>query len=388
MKIVHLCLCGPYNDNWGYQENIIPKYNKKEGHDVTVITSIFVDSRKFVGYERVEPGEYFLDEVKIIRISFKKFFMNKLVEKLRIYEGLYEKLEEEKPDLIFMHGIQFIDMNVVVKYIKNNPDCKLVADNHASYENSGKNILSREILHKVIYRRIIQKSLNYIKRIYSITPGCQKFALDMYGIPVEKMEYLYLGVDVEKVNFDSKNTVRERIRKQSDISNGDFVLVSGGKLSKGKNIEILLDSFKEVQAKDIKLIIFGEFSEDIREFMLDKIKKDSRVRYIGWQSTEEIYNLYLASDLAIFPGSQSALWQAAIGCGLPAIFKRWEGTEYLDLGGNCIFLDNIDATEEIVNTINLLISNKELYEKMKLIAESKGFETFSYESISRRAIEI
>lgn len=119
MKIVHLCLCGPYNDNWGYQENIIPRYNKKDGHDVTVITSIFVNSTKFVGYERVEPGEYLLDDgVKVIRIPFKKFIVNKLVEKLRIFEGLYEKLDQEKPDLIFMHGIQFLDMQVVVNYIK------------------------------------------------------------------------------------------------------------------------------------------------------------------------------------------------------------------------------------------------------------------------------
>ncbi|WP_416201291.1 MAG: hypothetical protein ACFWUD_03875 [Thermocaproicibacter melissae] len=61
MKIVHLCLCGPFNDNWGYQDNIIPKHNKKDGHDVTVITSVFINSTKQEGYEKVEPGEYYLD---------------------------------------------------------------------------------------------------------------------------------------------------------------------------------------------------------------------------------------------------------------------------------------------------------------------------------------
>lgn len=389
MKIVHLCLCGPYNDNWGYQENIIPKYNKKDGHDVTVLTSIFVDSTEFVGYEKVEPGQYYLDDgVKVIRIPFKRSSLNKIVEKLRIYEDFYLLLENEKPDLIFMHGIQFIDMGVVVNYIKNNPNCKLVADNHASYENSGNNILSREVLHKVIYRRTIQKSLNYIKKIYSITPGCQKFAMDMYNIPEEKMEYLYLGIDIDRVKLDLKEEINAKIRKQYNISNEDFVLISGGKLSKGKNVELLLDSFKEIKTKNIKLILFGEFSKDINILMLEKLKQDNRIIYIGWQSPEEINNLYLASDLAVFPGSQSSLWQQAIGCGLPAIFKQWEGIEYLDLGGNCIFLNNSDSKEELIRNINLLISNNELYKRMKLVAEDKGFEMFSYESISRRAIEI
>ena len=37
MKIVHIAPNAPYNDNWGYQDNLLPRYQKKLGHDVTVI---------------------------------------------------------------------------------------------------------------------------------------------------------------------------------------------------------------------------------------------------------------------------------------------------------------------------------------------------------------
>ena len=37
MKILHIAPNAPYNRGWGYQENLLPKYQKKLGHDVTVI---------------------------------------------------------------------------------------------------------------------------------------------------------------------------------------------------------------------------------------------------------------------------------------------------------------------------------------------------------------
>lgn len=388
MKIVHVCLAGSYNDNWGYQDNMIPKYNKKDGHSVTVITSIFINSTTSEGYEKIEPGEYYLDDgVKIIRIPFKRFIPNKIVEKLRVYEGLLQLLESEKPDFIFMHCIQFLDMNIVIKYVKDNPNCKLVADNHASYDNSAKNFISREILHKIIYKRTIQRSLPYIDKIYQLAPGCKKFAVDMYNIPDEKQEYLYLGADTDKIHFNKKEEIKARVRKELEIEEDDFVLITGGKLSKGKNTKLLFESIGKIPNKKLKLIIFGVFSDDINNEMLEMIKLDDRVRYIGWLNAEDVYDYYLASDIGIFPGTKSALWEQAICCGLPLICKRWNGMEYVDVGGNCIFIDGDDGNS-IVNNIILLMNDKAKYQQMSNIARSKGFERFSYERIARQAIEI
>lgn len=388
MKIVHVCLCGSYNDNWGYQDNLIPKYNKKDGHDVTVITSIFINSTKHEGYEKVNLGEYFLEDgVKIIRIPFKKFFISKIVEKLRIYEGLYEKLDQERPDLIFMHGIQFLDMLEVVRYVKDNPNCKLVADNHASYYNSARNFLSKEILHKIIWRRTIQKSLSYVNKFFMLAPGCKDFAKDMYSIPEEKMEYLYLGADTERIDFEKKKDIKTRVRQELDIQLDDFVLITGGKLSKKKRIKLLLDVLKRIDSKNIKLIIFGAFSDDIKDELLYEISQDNRVRYIGWLNGEDVYDYYLASDVAVFPGTKSALWEQAICSGLPLICKRWKGMEYVDVGGNCIFIDG-DDEDKIVESIELLANDKELYAKMANVSRTKGYDKFSYEKISRQAIDI
>ena len=42
MKICHLCLNGPYNEGWNYQENILPKYHVKQGHKVYQIVTPYM----------------------------------------------------------------------------------------------------------------------------------------------------------------------------------------------------------------------------------------------------------------------------------------------------------------------------------------------------------
>lgn len=39
MRIVHIAPNAPYNNYWGYQENLLPKYQKKLGHEVILIVS-------------------------------------------------------------------------------------------------------------------------------------------------------------------------------------------------------------------------------------------------------------------------------------------------------------------------------------------------------------
>ena len=37
MKILHISPNCVYNDYWGYQENLLPKYQRRLGHEVSII---------------------------------------------------------------------------------------------------------------------------------------------------------------------------------------------------------------------------------------------------------------------------------------------------------------------------------------------------------------
>ena len=117
---------------------------------------------------------------------------------------------------------------------------------------------------------------------------------------------------------------------------------------------------------------------------MDKYRE--KVVYTGFLSLSEVSDLYLAADLAVFPGSQSALWQQAIASGVPAAFKKWSNISYLDVGGNCIFLEKADC-QEIIDLIDSLANDCKKIIKMKEVARIQGYNRFSYREIARKSLE-
>ena len=387
IKIVHLCLSNFYIDNFGYQENLLPKYHHKMGHDVTIIASRFTYRCDNGQPDIAEEGEYMnSDGIRVKRISYRYKWLGSVInDKIKIYKGTYSHLRIENPNVIFCHGIQFIDLAEVVRYCIDNPSCTLIADNHAAYINSGLNRFSRLLLHKGLYRFYIKRALPHIEVVYMLAPGCMDFAKDMYNIPQDKMAFLYLGADTEKIDFRRQAEVKTRIRDSLDIGEGDFVLITGGKLSREKNMELLFQAIKKIEDTRLKLIVFGSFSEDISLEMIKFVHADSRIKHIGWIHGDDVYDYYLASDVAVFPGTKSALWEQAICSGLPIICRRWPGMDYVDIGGNCLFLDG-DDEGNLAEQILVLNQNRELLEKMTTVARSEGFKTFSYEKIASMSL--
>ena len=75
MRILHLCLACFYIDGYNYQENILPRINHEDGHDVRILasTETYVDNLH-LGY--VEPREYVTEYGVPIQIYF--FSRNKV----------------------------------------------------------------------------------------------------------------------------------------------------------------------------------------------------------------------------------------------------------------------------------------------------------------------
>ncbi len=94
----------------------------------------------------------------------------------------------------------------------------------------------------------------------------------------------------------------------------------------------------------------------------------------------------ILSDLGVFPGTHSVLWEQSCASALPCIFRRWIGMQHVDIGGNCILLDDVSVVS-IKNTINSVLNNKEKYDDMRDISINKGMKIFSYREIAKKAIE-
>lgn len=388
MEIIHICLNGPYIDNWGYQDNIIPRYHKKSGNKVTVIAQNqkYIDSGEIV---ETNCGDYFLEDgVRVIRIKKQKFFCKKFVSVFSPYD-IYTLLCNLKPDFIMVHGLMgSISALQVGKYIrKENRKCIAVADIHQDFYNSlVKDNLKMKLL-TFIFRFLNKKMFPYYKKIFYIAPSCEKFAVEFYKVPRGLLEFLPLGCDTELIDINNKEDIRKEVRSRYNFNDDQIIICHGGKLDcKKKTIE-LIDAMKKLNSENskVKLIIFGSLAGESKTKIEAKILENVEfVKYIGMLEQEEYYKIFLASDIAAFPGGQSVLWQQAIACGLATLVRKHTGIEYLDLGGNVGFFDN-DSVEEIYNKLSGIIINNE-YKKMKKVAKEKGAQYFSYDRISKQVL--
>lgn len=380
MKIVHLCLSCFFIDNYSYQENMLPKYHVKMGHDVTVIASLVSFNKEGEPCLLPSPSECMDDNgYKVIRLAYKKPL--NINRTLRRYENFYETLVAEKPDVIFTHGVVMADNLILIKYLKRNPHVKLYGDNHADYINSATTFLSKNVLHKIIWRYYVQKLEPYLIKCYGVTPIRCRFLKEMYHLNLNIIEFLPMGVDDEAIPTDRVG-VREAVRKELGIPDDAFLIMTGGKIDLRKNTHILLEAIKRINNPNLHLVICGVLTPEM-EYL--KKQFDCNIHYLGWCNAQRVMDCMLASDLACFPGTHSTLWEQAVGVGLPAIFKHWNEMTHVNVNDNCIFVKGEDV-DELRSVIEKMF-DKDYYLSQKSKAEIAAI-SFLYSDIAKKAIEL
>ena len=389
MKIV--MLCDFYIHTLQYQENLLVKYYIKQGHEVTVVTSTFESIFDYYAgkYNKTIPAHVFFDNgAKIIKLPFSINILNKI----RRFAGIGKILEQEQPDVIFSHDIMF-NLYEVRKYKNKHPNCKIIMDYHADYSNSGNNWLSRNILHKIIRKTCLYSVLKHIEKIYPIVPAGFIFLNELYGIPYERMELLPLGTDPDIFNEIISQKKGQEIRKKLNIPDDAFVIFSGGKLEPLKKTEFLIRAFNNLSDPRIHLMIVGKASENNASYKAELVslsQNNKNIHFTGWLSGNEIYNYMNAADIAVFPASQSVLWQQAIGMGLPLIVGAHLGQDasYLNIYNCLIILEESQITvQEIEKNIKKLIEDPALLNTMKEAALKTSNEYLSYDIIAKRTLQ-
>lgn len=381
MKILHLMLACFYIDNYSYQENYLPKHHKLQGHDVEIIASLvtFDENGKPT---TLKEGSKYINEygIPITRLNYKP---GKINRRLRHYVGLTEELERVAPDLIFIHGVQFCDINVVVKYLKKHPNVKVFADSHSDFSNSATNWISKNIQHRIVWRSCAQKINPFVTRFYGVLPARVDFLVNEYKLPKEKVELLVMGADDDSVTAVENPETRKEIRERYSLSDDDFVIMTGGKIDAFKTQTLLLmEAVQKINNPKVKLIVFGSVTPELKD-KVSALADGKKVQYVGWIQAKDSYSYFAAADLVVFPGRHSVFWEQVAAQSKPMLVKHWNGTTHVDCGGNVRFLTQ-DSTEEIKNTIEELL-DKDNYQKM-LDSAKQASKNFMYSEIAKRSI--
>ena len=368
-----------YIDNYSYQENYLPKYHKMQGHNVEIVASLFTFDEKGRGTFLPRASTYINEHgIPVTRLEYARGITSK---RLRVYRGLKKELQRIEPDVLFIHGVQFKDINVVKKYCQKHKNVKVYIDNHSDYNNSATNWFSKNILHKIIWRHYAKKINPNVEKFYGVLPARVDFLVDVYKLPKEKVELLVMGADDTSVEKALLPENRLTMRGKYGVKEDEIVLMTGGKINKNKlDTLTLMKAMSSLRDIPVKLLIFGVVDPSIQQ-EFDSLVNDN-IKFIGWKKSEDLYNEFSAADILVFPGLHSVLWEQAVGMGKPCIFRRIDGFSHIDIGGNCMFFDDHTA-ESYANTIRSAVDN---LTKMEEIAKERGLTAFSYNKIAKTSI--
>lgn len=380
MRVLHCCLASFYVENYNYQENVLPRMNKEAGHEVRILasTEVFIRANES---GHIKSGSFVNeDEIQVIRVPYKRGIPLRINYKLRKYTNIYEEVSRFNPDIIFCHGIQFLDLKVIVKYVKRHNYVKLYVDCHSDFHNSAKGFLSKNILHRMIYLPVIKYAMPYIEKILYITYEVKEFLIDVYHLEQSKMEYYPLGGIVLPEEIRKSN--RYKYRKSLNVKENDILLMHSGKIDAKKRTKELIEAVNLLNAPNIKLVIIGSIDEKYGETILPMIYKSRNIIYLGWKSGNELQEYLCACDLYMQPGSQSATMQNALCNGCAVCVTTVLSHKYL-LGDNAFYAD---TKEEIFKILKFVSYNKEQLNIMKDKSLALAKEKLDYKILAEKII--
>jgi glycosyltransferase involved in cell wall biosynthesis len=333
MKVVHFSSI--YIDGWGYQENLLPKYFKEDGHDVSVIALnkfLEKDLEKEISFNR-----YYIEGIEIIRIGTYFF----LTSTLFFTKGLYRTLVKQNPDILFHHDIDFFSLMICVFYKSKHPKCKLFVDNHADMINKTKSSIWFAFYYKFILRIVTKLSSPFVEKFYGVTLGRCDFLEQVFDVNNSKIKLLPIGADT--ISADKITQSKKELKLKFNISIDNLVVISGGKMGVDKGTDLLIRAVEELNGRGMKisLVLFGSFNDELTQ----KLANNSKVVVVkGWCDRQSTLELLKMADIAVWPIHHTTLIEDSISCLTPLILRKTRTTEHL-IDGNGIFIENGTVNE-------------------------------------------
>ena len=381
MKIVHWDEM--FHPSFGYQINLLAKFQAKQGHDVTVISSQKIESHPtfsaFGNNENIQEGDRKYEKeykVKVIRLPIFGHYSGRVLYK----PGFIKAIKKEKPDVLMVHTNDTLSAMIITllyKYI----NVPMVFDNHM-LEMASKNRL-RNLFQKV-FRTFITPVIKR-NRLKIIRTQDDPYVNKCLGIPEELTPFISFGSDT--MLFTENEDIRYNFRKDNNINEDDFVIVYTGKLSRAKGGMLLAQALREKfdTSKKVVAIIVGNSSEDEYEKEVERLLLSSENRIIRFptQPYTELSKFYQAADLSVFAKQCSLSFYDAQACGLPVVSADNNINTERNSHGNglCFKSESVeDFRIKIQQMINL---PAEEYKAMKRNAVNYVNEKYSYEKIAK-----
>jgi len=241
------------------------------------------------------------------------------------------------------------------------------------------------LLDRIYTKRMIKSSFKRADKIIAVSGNTKRDITNIFGVDEEKVDVIYHGVD-EKYRVIEDNKKLDVIKKKYNLKD-KFILFTGG-ITPRKNLARLIKIFNDISDKiEHDLVLTGGKGwNNKRE--LELIKKNNRIKRLGFVPDEEMPFLYNLADFYIYP----SLYE---GFGLPILEAQACGCSVItsnissipEVGGDSVFYFDPNKENEITSAI-LEISRNEKLKKKLIIEGFKNVKKFNWNKATRKLLKL
>jgi glycosyltransferase len=253
-------------------------------------------------------------------LYFPSIYISNPQNRYRYYRNVWYILNEyfdfsqRKTDNIIFH-LNFIQEYELIKYIRVTlPFCKIIFTIHyhdwcfilnGDYQKFNEIMaLDENVCNEK--EQIIRELYNREKEIYEavneiicISSFSKEILINNFNIAQEKISVIHNGVENNVVILEKKDKIE--LRKDLGFSEEVKIVLFVGRLDEIKGVDILIDSFKEVEkiVSNCHLVIVGE--GNFAKYLMKTKNCWSKITFTGYLEKEDVNKLYQIADIGIIP---------------------------------------------------------------------------------------
>jgi sugar transferase (PEP-CTERM/EpsH1 system associated) len=136
----------------------------------------------------------------------------------------------------------------------------------------------------------------FTESIFAVSERLKTDLITQIGIPSNKIDVLYNGVDLQKF----KPVNRDEIRSRANFKPNDIVVGSVGRLVPVKNYGLLLRAVSTLKMESIVIALIGEGADRVAlEALARELGIEERVRFFGHR--DDVADLLSTMDIFVLP---------------------------------------------------------------------------------------
>jgi UDP-glucose:(heptosyl)LPS alpha-1,3-glucosyltransferase len=221
----------------------------------------------------------------------------------------------------------------------------------------------------------IFKEGNY-KKIIAISKKGKGEIIKYYGVPPEDIVVIYNGVDLEEFHPKNRALFKEKIRKEFNIGEDEFLILFVGSGFRRKGLKYLIKAVSLLgEERPLKVLVVAKGKKRAYLRLARRLGIKNKIIFAGGR--KDLRKFYAASDLFVLPTIYEPFGNVCLetlASGLPIIVSKSSGAaEIITDGENGLISENPQDARELAEKITQTFNNnfrETLGKNARILAEN------------------